>query len=65
MPGEPEFLGLPHTVVPELRLGQTNPPIRFMRLISNTPPVKRLLGRIVGLGFRREHIHSPRLTNHR
>ena len=32
MPGEPEFLRLPHTVVPELR---------------------------------REHIHSPRLTNHR
>jgi 2-polyprenyl-6-methoxyphenol hydroxylase-like FAD-dependent oxidoreductase len=45
------------------RLAQTNPPIRLMRLISHTPPVKRLLGRIIGLGFRREHLHSPDHTN--
>ncbi|WP_253257236.1 hypothetical protein [Arthrobacter sp. Hiyo1] len=46
------------------RLAQNNPPVQLIRLISHTPLVKRLLGRIVGLGFRREHIHSPHLTNH-
>ncbi|MGO4471190.1 FAD-dependent oxidoreductase [Arthrobacter sp. M-10] len=45
-------------------LAQNNPPVQLIRLISHTPLVKRLLGRIVGLGFRREHIHSPHLTNH-
>jgi hypothetical protein len=29
----------------------------MLRLLSQSPPVKRLLGRIMGLGFRREHIH--------
>ncbi|WP_427017315.1 FAD-dependent oxidoreductase [Pseudarthrobacter sp. P1] len=47
------------------RLAQSNPPIQLLRLISHTPPVKRLLGRIVGLGFGREHIHSPNHTHHR
>jgi 2-polyprenyl-6-methoxyphenol hydroxylase-like FAD-dependent oxidoreductase len=47
------------------RLAQTNPPIRLMRLISHTPPIKRLLGRIVGIGSRREHIRSPNHANHR
>lgn len=39
------------------------PPIQLMRLISHMPPVKCLLGRIVGLGFRREHIRSPHHAN--
>ncbi|WP_284982064.1 FAD-dependent oxidoreductase [Arthrobacter sp. efr-133-TYG-118] len=47
------------------RLAQTSPPIQLMRLISHMPPIKRLLGRIVGLGFRREHIRSPHHANHR
>ncbi|MEW1821113.1 FAD-dependent monooxygenase [Arthrobacter sp. NPDC080031] len=47
------------------RLAQTSPPIHLMRLISHMPPVKRLLGRVVGLGFRREHIRSPHHVNRR
>jgi 2-polyprenyl-6-methoxyphenol hydroxylase-like FAD-dependent oxidoreductase len=39
------------------RLSKTDPPLWMLRLLSQSPPVKRLLGRIMGLGFRREHIH--------
>jgi 2-polyprenyl-6-methoxyphenol hydroxylase-like FAD-dependent oxidoreductase len=39
------------------RLSKTNPPLWMLRLLSRSAPVKRLLGRIMGLGFRPEHIH--------
>jgi 2-polyprenyl-6-methoxyphenol hydroxylase-like FAD-dependent oxidoreductase len=38
------------------RLSKTDPPLWMLRLLSHSAPVKRLLGRTVGLGFRREHI---------
>jgi 2-polyprenyl-6-methoxyphenol hydroxylase-like FAD-dependent oxidoreductase len=34
------------------------PPL-FLRLVSRTPLLKRLFARLVGLGFRPEHIRSP------
>ena len=40
------------------RLGKTDPPLWVLRLLSHAEPVKRLLGRTVGLGFRREHIRT-------
>jgi 2-polyprenyl-6-methoxyphenol hydroxylase-like FAD-dependent oxidoreductase len=40
------------------RLSKTDPPLRVLRLLSHAEPVKRLLGRTVGLGFRREHIRT-------
>lgn len=40
------------------RMSKTDPPLWMLRLLSRSAPVKRLLGRIVGLGFRREHIHN-------
>jgi hypothetical protein len=40
------------------RLSRTTPPLWTLRLLSHSPPVKRLLGRMVGLGFRREHVHT-------
>ena len=39
-----------------LRLAQRKPPIHLIKLISHLPPIKRLLGRTIGLGIRREHI---------
>lgn len=33
--------------------------------LVHVPPLKRLLGRVAGLGFHREHIHSPHHANHR
>lgn len=39
-----------------VRLATPNPPLRLIRAISGMPPVKRLLGRLIGLGFRREHV---------
>ena len=38
------------------RMSRTDPPLWMLRLLSRCAPVKRLLGRIMGLGFRREHI---------
>lgn len=40
------------------RLSKADPPLRTLRLLSRCGPVKRLLGRTVGLGFRREHIRT-------
>jgi 2-polyprenyl-6-methoxyphenol hydroxylase-like FAD-dependent oxidoreductase len=40
------------------RLRNTQPPLWTLRLLSHFGPVKRLLGRIVGLGLRREHIRT-------
>jgi hypothetical protein len=39
-------------------LSKTDPPLWVLRLLSHAEPVKRLLGRTVGLGFRREHIRT-------
>jgi 2-polyprenyl-6-methoxyphenol hydroxylase-like FAD-dependent oxidoreductase len=38
------------------RLSKSAPPLWILPLLSHSPPVKRLLGRIIGLGFRREHV---------
>jgi len=43
-----------------VRLSRTDPPLWLLRLLSHVTPVKRLLGRTMGLGFRREHIHTPK-----
>jgi len=40
------------------RMSKTDPPLWMLRLLSRSAPVKRLLGRMMGLGFRREHIHT-------
>jgi hypothetical protein len=40
------------------RLSRTDPPLWMLRLFGRSAPVKRLLGRVIGLGFRREHIHT-------
>jgi 2-polyprenyl-6-methoxyphenol hydroxylase-like FAD-dependent oxidoreductase len=40
------------------RLSKSAPPLWVLRLLSHSPPVKRLLGRTVGLGFRREHVRT-------
>jgi 2-polyprenyl-6-methoxyphenol hydroxylase-like FAD-dependent oxidoreductase len=40
------------------RLSKTDPPLWILRLLTHSAPVKRLLGRIMGLGFRREHIRT-------
>jgi 2-polyprenyl-6-methoxyphenol hydroxylase-like FAD-dependent oxidoreductase len=40
------------------RLSKTDPPLWMLRLLSRSAPVKRLLGRLMGLGLRREHIHT-------
>ncbi|MBV8292777.1 MAG: FAD-dependent monooxygenase, partial [Mycobacterium sp.] len=40
------------------RLRNTQPPLWTLRLLSHLGPVKRLLGRTVGLGLRREHIRT-------
>jgi 2-polyprenyl-6-methoxyphenol hydroxylase-like FAD-dependent oxidoreductase len=38
------------------RLSKTDPPQWMLRLLSRSAPIKRFLGWITGLGFRREHI---------
>lgn len=43
------------------RLSHANPPLWTMRMVSACGPLKRLLGRIVGLGLRREHIQTAEL----
>jgi 2-polyprenyl-6-methoxyphenol hydroxylase-like FAD-dependent oxidoreductase len=40
------------------RLSKTDPPLWIQRLMIHPGPIKRLMGRVVGLGFRREHIHT-------
>jgi 2-polyprenyl-6-methoxyphenol hydroxylase-like FAD-dependent oxidoreductase len=40
------------------RLRNTQPPLWTLRLLSHLGPVKRLLGRTVGLGLRREHVRT-------
>jgi hypothetical protein len=36
--------------------GSANPPVRLIQGVSRFAIVRRLLGRLIGLGFRREHI---------
>jgi 2-polyprenyl-6-methoxyphenol hydroxylase-like FAD-dependent oxidoreductase len=40
------------------RMSKRAPPMWIVRLLSRSAPTKALLGRIIGLGFRREHIHT-------
>jgi 2-polyprenyl-6-methoxyphenol hydroxylase-like FAD-dependent oxidoreductase len=40
------------------RMSEADPPLWMLRLLSHCAPVKRLLGRTVGLGIRREHIRT-------
>jgi 2-polyprenyl-6-methoxyphenol hydroxylase-like FAD-dependent oxidoreductase len=40
------------------RMSRADPPLWMLRLLSHSPPVKRLLARTMGLGFRREHIRT-------
>jgi 2-polyprenyl-6-methoxyphenol hydroxylase-like FAD-dependent oxidoreductase len=44
------------------RMSKMDPPLWMLRLLSRSAPIKRLLGRIVGLGFRREHVHTVERT---
>jgi 2-polyprenyl-6-methoxyphenol hydroxylase-like FAD-dependent oxidoreductase len=39
-----------------VRLAGPHPPVRLIRLLDKLPPIKHLLGRLIGLGFRREHV---------
>ena len=45
------------------RLRNTQPPLWTLRLLSHLGPVKRLLGRTVGLGLRREHIRTAAVAD--
>lgn len=45
------------------RLRNTQPPLWTLRLLSHLGPVKRLLGRTVGLGLRREHVRTAAVTD--
>jgi 2-polyprenyl-6-methoxyphenol hydroxylase-like FAD-dependent oxidoreductase len=45
------------------RLRNTQPPLWTLRLLSHLGPVKRLLGRTVGLGLRREHVRTVTVTD--
>jgi 2-polyprenyl-6-methoxyphenol hydroxylase-like FAD-dependent oxidoreductase len=45
------------------RLSKTDPPLWILRLLTHSAPVKRLLGRIMGLGFRREHIRTAEVVD--
>jgi len=40
------------------RISKADPPLWMLWLLSHCAPVKRLLGRTVGLGFRREHVRT-------
>ena len=40
------------------RMSKTDPPLSMLGLLSRCAPVERLLGRIMGLGVRREHIRT-------
>ena len=39
-----------------VRLTQSRPPLRTLRLLSRATLIKRLLGRVIGLGLRPEHV---------
>jgi 2-polyprenyl-6-methoxyphenol hydroxylase-like FAD-dependent oxidoreductase len=41
-----------------LKDGMARPPL-VMRLIDRLPPLRRIPGRLIGLGVRPEHIHTP------
>ena len=45
------------------RMRNRQPPLWTLRLLSHFGPVKRLLGRTVGLGLRREHIRTSRVAD--
>ena len=45
------------------RLRNRQPPLWTLRLLSHFGPVKRLLGRTVGLGLRREHIRASPIAD--
>jgi 2-polyprenyl-6-methoxyphenol hydroxylase-like FAD-dependent oxidoreductase len=45
------------------RLRNRQPPLWTLRLLSHFGPVKRLLGRTVGLGLRRERIRTSRIAD--
>ena len=45
------------------RLRNPQPPLWTLRLLSHLRPVKRLLGRMVGLGLRREHVRTVAVTD--
>jgi len=45
------------------RLRNNQPPLWTLRLLSHLGPVKRLLGRTVGLGLRREHVRTVAVTD--
>jgi 2-polyprenyl-6-methoxyphenol hydroxylase-like FAD-dependent oxidoreductase len=45
------------------RLSKTAPPLWMLRLLSRSAPVKRLLGRTMGLGLRREHIRTAAVAD--
>jgi 2-polyprenyl-6-methoxyphenol hydroxylase-like FAD-dependent oxidoreductase len=40
------------------RMSKVDPPLWSLRVLSRSTLIKRMLGRIMGLGFRREHIHT-------
>ena len=45
------------------RMRNRQPPLWTLRLLSHFGPVKRILGRTVGLGLRREHIRTSRIAD--
>jgi 2-polyprenyl-6-methoxyphenol hydroxylase-like FAD-dependent oxidoreductase len=45
------------------RMRNRQPPLWTLRLLSHFGPVKRILGRTVGLGLRREHIRTSRVAD--
>jgi 2-polyprenyl-6-methoxyphenol hydroxylase-like FAD-dependent oxidoreductase len=40
------------------RMSKADPPLWMLQMLSRSAAVKRLLGRIMGLGFRREHVRT-------
>jgi 2-polyprenyl-6-methoxyphenol hydroxylase-like FAD-dependent oxidoreductase len=45
------------------RLSKTDPPLWMLRLLSRFALIKRLLGRMMGLGLRREHICTAAVSD--
>jgi len=45
------------------RMRNRQPPLWTLRLLSHFGPVKRILGRTVGLGLRREHLRTSRIAD--
>jgi 2-polyprenyl-6-methoxyphenol hydroxylase-like FAD-dependent oxidoreductase len=45
------------------RMRNRQPPLWTLRLLSHFGPIKRTLGRTVGLGLRREHIRTSRIAD--